>query len=181
MEYPAIEINLDVIRGNAAALTALCGKRGIAVAGVVKCTCGSPAVASAMLAGGVKQIADSRLENLERLRNNGINSELLLLPVIVLSDSNLSLDLPLRVWLGIIYLGICANGIAYMCWFSALKYLKAGELGAFGYVSAAMTMVLSLVLLQEKISFLFLAALALVFYGVYLMMKVPSSQKDKPQ
>ena len=79
MEYPVIEINLDVIRGNAAALTALCGTRGIAVAGVVKCTCGSPAVASAMLAGGVIQIADSRLENLERLRNNGINSELLLL------------------------------------------------------------------------------------------------------
>lgn len=79
MEYPAIEINLDAIRENASALTALCGKRGIAVAGVVKCTCGSPAVASAMVAGGVKQIADSRLENLERLRNNGINSELLLL------------------------------------------------------------------------------------------------------
>ena len=99
---------------------------------------------------------------------------ILMLPVIVISGSNLSLDLPLRVWLGIIYLGICANGIAYMCWFSALKYLKAGELGAFGYVSAAMTMVLSLILLQEKISFLFLAALALVFYGVYLMISKKS-------
>ena len=79
MEYPRIEINLDFIRGNASALTTLCEKRGIAVAGVVKCTCGSPAVASAMLTGGVKQIADSRLENLVRLRNNGINSELMLL------------------------------------------------------------------------------------------------------
>jgi hypothetical protein len=37
-----------------------------------------------------------------------------------------------------------------MCWFSALKYLKAGELGAFGIVSAAMAMPLSLILLQEK-------------------------------
>jgi arginase len=79
MEYPKIEINLDVIRGNAAVLAALCEARGITIAGVVKSTCGSPAVASAMLAGGVKHIADSRLENLERLRNNGINSELMLL------------------------------------------------------------------------------------------------------
>ena len=100
----------------------------------------------------------------------------LMLPVIVLSGSNWSLDLPLRVWPGIIYLGMCANGIAYMCWFSALKYLKAGELGAFGYVSAAITMALSLILLQEKISILFLAELALVFYGVYMMIK-PSAAK----
>jgi drug/metabolite transporter (DMT)-like permease len=64
----------------------------------------------------------------------------LMLPVVMLSGSNLSLDLPLRVWLGVIYLGVFANGIAYMCWFAALKHLKAGELGAFGYVSAAMTM-----------------------------------------
>ena len=79
MEYPAIEINQDAIRRNASALTALCARRGIAVAGVVKCTCGSPSVASAMLAGGVMQIADSRIENLARLRNNGINSGLMLL------------------------------------------------------------------------------------------------------
>jgi len=71
---------------------------------------------------------------------------------------------------------MCANAIAYMCWFSALKYLKAGELGAFGYVSAAMTMALLLILLQEKISILFLTELALVFYGVYLMIK-PSAAK----
>ena len=104
----------------------------------------------------------------------------MMLPVVFISGSNLSLDLPLRVWLGVIYLGIAANGIAYVCWFSALKYLKAGELGALGYVSAAMTMVLSLILLREKISFLFLIALAMVFYGVYLMMKTPSSQDGNP-
>ena len=101
---------------------------------------------------------------------------ILIFPVIFLSGGNLSLDLPLRVWLGVIYLGV-TNGVACVCWFSALKYLKAGELGAFGYVSAAMTMVLSLILLQERISFILLGALALVFYGVYLMMK-PHKHND---
>ncbi len=100
----------------------------------------------------------------------------LIFPVIFISGGNLSLDLPLRVWLGVIYLGV-TNGVACLCWFSALKYLKAGELGAFGYVSAAMTMLLSLILLKEKISFILLGALALVFYGVYLMVK-PNPKKE---
>lgn len=102
-----------------------------------------------------------------------------MVPVVLIGGSSMSLDLPLRVWLGVIYLGVFANAIAYVCWFSALKYLKAGELGAFGYISAAMTMVLSLLLLRERINLLFLAALALVFYGVYLMMKTPPRKVDK--
>jgi drug/metabolite transporter (DMT)-like permease len=97
----------------------------------------------------------------------------LMLPVVIIGGGNMSLDLPLRVWLGVIYLGIAANGIAYACWFSALKYLKAGELGALGYVSAAMAMTLSILLLQEKLNWTFLAAIVLVFYGVYLMIKNP--------
>ena len=101
----------------------------------------------------------------------------LIMPVVLLGGSNMALDLPLRVWLGVIYLG-ATNGIACACWFSALKYLKAGELGAFGYVSAAMTMVLSLILLHERISFIFFGALALVFYGVYLMMKPQPSKES---
>lgn len=53
----------------------------------------------------------------------------------------------------------------------ALKYLKASELGAFGCLSATMTMVLSAVMLKERISFIFVLALALVLPGIYLMMK----------
>jgi len=103
----------------------------------------------------------------------------LMVPVVLIGGSSMSLDLPLSVWLGVIYLGVFANAVAYVCWFSALKYLKAGELGAFGYISAAMTMMLSLLLLRERINLFFLAALALVFYGVYLMIKAPHRKVDK--
>jgi predicted amino acid racemase len=45
---------------------------GIEVVGVTKVTCGSPEVARAMLAGGVVALGESRLENIQRLRDAGI-------------------------------------------------------------------------------------------------------------
>jgi len=43
------------------------------VVGVTKVTCGTPEIARAMLAGGVKAIGESRLENVERMRTAGID------------------------------------------------------------------------------------------------------------
>lgn len=48
---------------------------GRAVYGVTKVTCGAPEVARAMLAGGAAGIADSRLENVARMRDAGISAE----------------------------------------------------------------------------------------------------------
>lgn len=79
--------------------------------------------------------------------------------------------LPLRLWLAILYLGVIANGVALVCWFAALKYLKAGEVGAFGYVSAILTMLLSCALLHERFGVGFFLAMFGVFAGVYLMME----------
>jgi len=74
-----IEVDCERIRRNAEAVVAMCAARGIEVAGVVKGCCGEPAVARAMLAGGVAQLADSRLPNVRRLREAGIESDVLLL------------------------------------------------------------------------------------------------------
>lgn len=84
--FPLLEIDLDKIQANTAAVVGFCAAHGIAVAGVVKGVCGSPKVAQAMLAGGVKQIGDSRIANLARLRDNGINSSLLMLRIPMLSQ-----------------------------------------------------------------------------------------------
>jgi len=48
-------------------ITSTCNANGIEVVGVVKACLGNPAVARAMIAGGVSTVADSRLQNLERL------------------------------------------------------------------------------------------------------------------
>jgi predicted amino acid racemase len=66
---------------------------GREVIGVTKVTCGSPEVARAMLAGGASALADSRLENLTRLRAAGIDAPLWLLraPVPSLAEETVRL------------------------------------------------------------------------------------------
>lgn len=76
---PYLTIDLAALEHNARAVVGLCRRHGIEVAGVTKGVCGHPEVARAMLRGGVVAIADSRLENLRRLRGAGIGVPLMLL------------------------------------------------------------------------------------------------------
>lgn len=76
---PRIEISLAQIRHNARILTELYGQKGISLMGVSKATLGDPAIAAAMIQGGVKFIADSRLENIQKMKNAGISTQFVLL------------------------------------------------------------------------------------------------------
>ena len=82
---PYLTIDLDKIEHNARTIVDLCDQHGIAVTGVTKGVCGYPDVARAMLRGGVTSIADSRLENIRRLGNAGIDTDFMLLRVPPLS------------------------------------------------------------------------------------------------
>ncbi|MBD3896507.1 alanine/ornithine racemase family PLP-dependent enzyme [Halomonas sp. ML-15] len=79
MTCPRVEIDLAKIEHNARQLVSLLSGRGIDVTGVTKATLGSPEVARAMLAGGVVRLGDSRIDNLEALRDAGIQAPLTLL------------------------------------------------------------------------------------------------------
>jgi predicted amino acid racemase len=81
-----IEVDCEKIRANAAAVTGLCARHGIEVAGVTKCVCGEPEVARAMLAGGCTMLADSRLDNVARMRDAAIEAPILLLRLPALSE-----------------------------------------------------------------------------------------------
>ena len=61
---PRLEVRLDLLRHNAAALVDRLAARGTAVTGVTKATLGSPEVAAALTAGGVAALAESRGEGL---------------------------------------------------------------------------------------------------------------------
>ena len=74
-----IEVDCRRIEANARAVSELCALRGVQVAGVTKAIRGEPAVARAMLAGGVTMLADSRLDNVRTLRDGGINAPVLLI------------------------------------------------------------------------------------------------------
>lgn len=82
MKNPRIEINLKKIEHNTREIVNKCLSLGISVAGVTKVFCGDIDVARAMVDGGVKYLADSRIENLEGLAKINIPKMLLRIPMI---------------------------------------------------------------------------------------------------
>ena len=85
MKTPYLTIDLDKIEHNTRTIVGLCREYGIHVTGVTKATCGHPDVARAMLRGGVISIADSRLENIQRLKTAGLDAIFMLLRLPALS------------------------------------------------------------------------------------------------
>jgi predicted amino acid racemase len=76
---PRIEISLAQIRENTRLLCDFYGQKGISLMGVSKAALGEPAIAQAMIQGGVRMIADSRLENIQRMKQAGILAQFVLL------------------------------------------------------------------------------------------------------
>ena len=85
MKAPRVVIDLDKIAHNARTIVSLCRQHGIEVSGVTKVTCGHPDVARAMLLGGVSSIADSRLENIQRMRAAGVDTAFMMVRIPPLS------------------------------------------------------------------------------------------------
>lgn len=118
METPYLTIDLDKIEHNTRAIVDLCNKHGIAVTGVTKGVCGHPGIAEAMLRGGVTSIGDSRLKNIQRLRNAGIDTTFMLLRVpplstvgTVVESVDLSLNSELAVLEGLSAAAVLAGKI----------------------------------------------------------------------
>jgi predicted amino acid racemase len=78
MITPRIEIDLEKIAHNAKALKNLYGAKGIDVIGVTKVVCGNPYIAKALVNSGISILADSRIENIRRMRNAGVQAQFLL-------------------------------------------------------------------------------------------------------
>ncbi len=79
---PRIEIDLSKIRTNAKVLTDLCKNAGIQVAGVTKVFCALPEIAEVLVESGVAMLADSRLENFEKIAHIPVPKVLLRLPMV---------------------------------------------------------------------------------------------------
>lgn len=76
---PRIEISLSQIKDNARSLTRLYSPKGITLMGVTKSVLGEPAIAEAMIQGGVEFIADSRIENIQKMKKAGLATQFVLL------------------------------------------------------------------------------------------------------
>jgi len=84
---PRIEIDLMKIEENSRLLHKICQEYGIEkLTGVNKVCCADIEVAKAMLRGGIEMLGDSRLENLQKIREAKIEVPLLLLRLPMLSQ-----------------------------------------------------------------------------------------------
>ena len=83
-----------------------------------------------------------------------------------------------QLWAGTVYTGIVTLALANACWYAALRYLKPGVLGAFGYLSAAITFTLASIVLKEKFSVLFILAIILILSGMSMMMSDPAKDES---
>jgi len=76
---PRIEIDLDKLAHNARKQTALYGSKGISVTAVTKGVCGSPRIASALLDSGIHSFGDSRIANIQKMREAGLEAQFMLI------------------------------------------------------------------------------------------------------
>jgi len=74
-----MEIELDKLIHNTRRLTALYGSKGIRVTAVTKGVCGSPRIASALLNSGICSFGDSRIANIQKMREAGLDAQFVLI------------------------------------------------------------------------------------------------------
>ena len=75
---PRIEIDLEKIAHNAKTLKKLYGSKGISITGVTKVVCGDPKIADVLVKSGISILADSRIDNIRKMRKAGIQAQFLL-------------------------------------------------------------------------------------------------------
>ena len=86
MNTPRLEIELEAVRHNATFLVERLGRRGIRVVGVTKAVMAWPAIARVFVESGVAGLGDSRIENLESLRQDGFTVPLTMIRSPILSQ-----------------------------------------------------------------------------------------------
>lgn len=87
-----LEINLNKIEENSRRILEVCRCMDIQVLGVTKGFSAKPRIVEAMINGGIKSLADSRLENIKMLRDRGFNQSMTLLRIPRLSGVDMVVE-----------------------------------------------------------------------------------------
>lgn len=87
MPTPRLQIDLRKISHNAQTLVERLRRCGISVTGVTKVALGSPDIARTLLNAGVEDIGDSRIENIEAMRQAGVPAQMSLIRSPMLSQA----------------------------------------------------------------------------------------------
>lgn len=113
---PRLEIDLAKISYNASILVAQMNACDISVTGVTKAFLGAPQIAHAFLRAGIQSLGDSRIENIERMRDAGITETMLLIrsPMIsqasrVVASADISVNTEIEVLKALSRAAVLAN------------------------------------------------------------------------
>lgn len=82
MTYPRLVVDTKKVENNVRTMTTLAKAKGVTVAGVTKVFCAQPDLVKAYIDGGVDFLADSRLQNLKRMKDFPLPKIMLRLPMI---------------------------------------------------------------------------------------------------
>ncbi len=86
-ESPVLEIDLDIITFNTSQVVSKCLEKGINAVGVTKGFSAIHQIVSAMLSGGIEELADARMKNIIELRKRNIDKPITLLRIPRLSNA----------------------------------------------------------------------------------------------
>ena len=76
---PHLEINLKKIHHNAKSLKQILNLKNISIMGITKLILGNPTIAKTLVQAGISYLGDSRIENIIRMREAGINAHFVLI------------------------------------------------------------------------------------------------------
>ena len=72
-------------------------------------------------------------------------------------------------WLALGFLGVLCSGVAYIFWYDALKVLPVAQVGTYLFIEPVVTVIVSFLLLNEKITLAGLLGGMVILLGVWLV------------
>jgi drug/metabolite transporter (DMT)-like permease len=95
---------------------------------------------------------------------------LMLLPLFVAAAGWRELQgLSLPGWAGLVFLGLFCSGLAYVFWYDALEAAGAGQVASFLYLEPLVTLIVAVLLLEERPLIGTLVGGGLILTGVWLV------------
>ncbi|MCD6463748.1 MAG: alanine/ornithine racemase family PLP-dependent enzyme [Thermotogae bacterium] len=91
--YPRLLVHLGRIEENARRIVELARRFNVDLVGITKVVLGDPRIAKAMVKAGIRTLGDSRLLNIRRMRDNGVNARFQLIRLPMISELELVVEL----------------------------------------------------------------------------------------
>jgi probable blue pigment (indigoidine) exporter len=103
---------------------------------------------------------------------------ILLVPIALVFEPALP-SLTLNNWLGFAWLGLVGGALAYIVWFRGISRLESSAVSSLGFLSPLMAVILGWVLLDQQLSALQMAGMAVVLASVWVS-QMAQTRKPAP-